>query len=625
MRIAALLVLLSVGVTAAWANRAVIDSLKQELHSAMAGNASRDCLSGIYQQLSAWYEETDADSSLYYLEKGLQLFKTPDYTKPVYLHLLNTKATNCFYNGELRQACDLYNQVIQHAVALKERDYELETNVLTSTGICYRRLGMRDSAFICYEKAVEASKQLNDAATTASIYFNIGVMFLSENRLQDALDNGSRSLQYASKSNDAMLLSSACSLQGAAYMRLKKYPEAIAVLKKGVSAGQAEQSPSIIMKCLPTLINAYMTWNRIDSIYPYLEMGEQCIRELPEGSPMTLGFYETEASVYNQLGKYQLSIDRITASPLQTSHTSFDQYHMLLASNYKGLNNYKAAYDHLSEAYLYRDSLFQTQMTQQMSELQARLNLNEKELEIARLETAQARQTRIRLQLIGCILLLLAVIVVLQYKRRIQKKETELLTVRKYIDGLETERRRLAKELHDGVCNDLLGVLLKIHHAPATEAGKQEAERMIERVREDVRSISHELMPPSFQFADLHEVLADYFHTLEASIPIQVKFRAENTLPWKEIPESQAYEIYRIIQEVINNILKHAHATWIAAALDWGEEGLRLEIRNDSSSAAPPAGIGDRTLSDRLKTIRGTCEKTCIDNIYTIVIVVPRT
>lgn len=196
-----------------------------------------------------------------------------------------------------------------------------------------------------------------------------------------------------------------------------------------------------------------------------------------------------------------------------------------------------------------------------MSELQARLNLNEKELEIARLETAQARQTRIRLQLIGCILLLLAVIVVLQYKRRIQKKETELLTVRKYIDGLETERRRLAKELHDGVCNDLLGVLLKIHHAPATEAGKQEAERMIERVREDVRSISHELMPPSFQFADLHEVLADYFHTLEASIPMQVKFRAENTLPWKEIPESQAYEIYRIIQEVINNILKHAHAT----------------------------------------------------------------
>lgn len=624
MRIAALLVLLSVGVTAAWGNRAVIDSLKHELHSAIAGNESRDCLSGLYQQLSAWYEDTDTDSSLYYLEKGLQLFETPDYTKPVYLHLLNTKATNCFYNGQLRQACDLYNTVIRHAVTLKERDYELETNVLTSTGICYRRLGMRDSAFICYEKAVEASKLLNDAATTASIYFNIGVMFLSENRLQDALDNGSRSLQFASRSNDAMLLSSACSLQGAAYMRLKKYPEAIAVLKKGVSAGQTEKSPSIIMKCLPTLINAYMTWNRIDSIYPYLEMGEQCIRELPEGSPMVLGFYETEASVYNQLGKYQLSIDRLTASPLQASHTSFDQYHMLLASNYKGLNNYKAAYDHLSEAYLYRDSLFQTQMTRQMSELQAKLNLNEKELEISRLETAQARQTRIRLQLIGCILLLLAVIVVLQYKRRIQKKETELLTVRKYIDGLESERRRLAKELHDGVCNDLLGVLMKIHHAPATEAGKQDAERLIERVREDVRSISHELMPPSFQFADLREILGDYFHTLEVSIPLQVKFRAENTLPWKEIPENQAYEIYRIIQEITSNILKHANATWIDAVLAWGEEGLRLEIRNDSSSATPSSGIGNHTLSDRLKTIHGTCEKTCIDNIYTIVIVVPR-
>ena len=82
MRIAALLVLLSVGVTGAWANRAVIDSLKQELHSAMAGNASRDCLSGIYQQLSAWYEETDADSSLYYLEKDFNFLRPRTIQNP---------------------------------------------------------------------------------------------------------------------------------------------------------------------------------------------------------------------------------------------------------------------------------------------------------------------------------------------------------------------------------------------------------------------------------------------------------------------------------------------------------------------------------------------------------------
>lgn len=64
-----------------------------------------------------------------------------------------------------------------------------------------------------------------------------------------------------------------------------------------------------------------------------------------------------------------------------------------------------------------------------------------------------------------------------------------------YIEGLERERTRLAKELHDGVCNDLLGIGMNMQCMQPTDESKQEILALLEQVRSDVRCISHELMP----------------------------------------------------------------------------------------------------------------------------------
>lgn len=605
----------------AGASTCITDSLKHELQQAVSRSAGTEELAALYQELGTSYENTDIDSMLFYLDKGLSLFPRPDYKSMEYLQLLNSKATAHFYRSELILAKELFRQVIEHAASVKNRDYVLESDAQSSAGICCRRLGLRDSALYYYQEAIASSRKINDAATVGSLYFNIGVMYLSESRYEDALANARTAVEYGLQTDDALLKASVYSLQGAACMKLGDYTQAAEVLKKGVKEGQEAHSPAIIMKCLPTLINTYLSCRQFDSIPPYLELGRQCVKALPEGSPMVLGFREAEASTYCQTGKYQLSIDCLTADSLQATHTPYDQYHYILARNYEGLHDFKRAYEHLGKTYHYRDSLFNTKTRQEMSELQAQLRLNEKELVISRLQTQQAEQGRERLMFITGILVLLAVIILLQYQRRIQKKQTELLAARKYIDGMESERKRLAKELHDGVCNDLLAAYFKVHNTPVSDVGKEEAEQLIDKIRDNVRSISHALMPPNFAFATIDEILAAYFQSLAATVPLDIRYESDNELPWEKIPEHISFEVYRIVQEVMGNILRHSDAHWIHAQMWWNHDGLRLSFRNDCSEHSATdgcMGIGTQTLSDRLKAVNGTSERKFDGHEYTL-------
>ena len=233
-------------------------------------------------------------------------------------------------------------------------------------------------------------------------------------------------------------------------------------------------------------------------------------------------------------------------------------------------------------------------------------------MKIALLERnqAQEKETRLRhtvyyLTVIG---LLLIAISILLHKRKVQKKETELIAARQYIEGLENERKRLAKDLHDGVCNDLLGAILQIQQHISSEEQKTTTIQTLEEIRNGVRAISHELMPPNFQFTDLNEMLADYFAKMQEVSGVSISYVPHAHTDWTTIPEHIGYEIYRIMQETIGNILKHTQAKQIHIQLKKEDTQLVIHLHYDGDwnpHADSSKGIGLRTINDRLKTIGG--------------------
>ena len=191
------------------------------------------------------------------------------------------------------------------------------------------------------------------------------------------------------------------------------------------------------------------------------------------------------------------------------------------------------------------------------------------------------------------------------------QKETEQRLSRKYIDGLESERERMATELHDDVCNNLL--VLEMNIRSLTEGDKEMDKQvdLLEETRERLRNISHELMPPAFQYATIDEMLADYVQHLALPERTRALYRSTENVDWNQVPREIGFEFYRIVQESVSNAVKYADASVIQVVLTLEGNQLSVFIADDGKGFEmhkKVKGIGLRTMLQRAETIGAKAE-----------------
>ncbi len=279
------------------------------------------------------------------------------------------------------------------------------------------------------------------------------------------------------------------------------------------------------------------------------------------------------------------------------------------------LGQWRKAYDCLGRAVTLKDSLFEAEKAESMRDLTVKYQSKEKELALARSEAALS-QTRMHIA-VGVLAAFFCAVFVLFYIQRQRRKakereaefarlkaDTDRRLTQRYIEGLESERGRLAKELHDGVCNDLYTVQLRMAQGTCDMA---EQAGMISACREQVRRVSHELMPPEFSYADICIVIDDYLQRAGEASGCEVSFTATpDDADWAAVPDATALEMYRIVQEAVTNAVRHSGAASIDVALDMQENGLSLTVTDDGTPAERSGtGIGKRTMRQRAEAVGG--------------------
>ena len=279
------------------------------------------------------------------------------------------------------------------------------------------------------------------------------------------------------------------------------------------------------------------------------------------------------------------------------------------------LGQWRKAYDCLGRATALKDSLFEAEKAESLRDLTVKYQAKEKELALARSETTLAN-TRMYIA-VGALAVLVCAVLVSLYvqgqRRKLKESEAEFARLKadtgrrltqRYIDGLESERGRLAKELHDGVCNDLYTVQLRMAQGACDMA---EQASMISACRDQVRRVSHELMPPEFNYADICMVIDDYLQRAGEAAGCVVSFTATpDGADWDAIPDATALEMYRIVQEAVGNAMKHSGATEVDVCLDMPRDGLTLTVTdNGTPDGRPGTGIGRRTMRQRAEAAGG--------------------
>ena len=503
-------------------------------------------------------------------------------------------------------------------------------SALSSQGVFLRSLGKIDEALSHYGKALEivtsgAFRENPDEEAVQAIgtlYVNLATLNVDTQHKEDAVRNARFAGEWGRKSGDEQFRSAVFGVAGSVLTACGELEDA---------ARYQELAYASALKCgdkvaaFRTSAYSMLVSSRLGDDAAARVWRAKC-QELMEDIPAMarLVYYQAECSICLKGGDRRgalkwfdkiLQIDGIDNLPF----VKFDCYNNMHIA-YAELGDYRNAYESLLKGNELRDSLWAQEKAESLRDLTVKYETKETELALAQ---SEARRSTTLMWLFAAIgLLLIGGIVFVVYagrqRRRRMLNELEFANLRheagmQYIEGLETERSRMARELHDGVCNDLLAIKMNIERDMPAGAGDTLAGSigLIETCRDSVRRISHELMPPEFQYASVDEVVR-YFVVKQQKVnegKITVTYTSQADSAWNRIPDATALEVYRICQEAVGNAVKHSAASEVAVSLTLAGDSLKLKVHdNGRFISSGRSGIGIASMSKRAAAIGGALE-----------------
>lgn len=522
------------------------------------------------------------------------------------------------------------------ALAVEIDDPAQMVGTHAAQGVYLRSLGKIDEALKSYESAlaIVTSGKFRDnpdqeaIEEIASLYINLAVLNLDTQHKELAAGHAVLSGDWISKSEDAELRSTIYGVVGSVLTGCGDLDNALhyqsLAYRDAIESGNTEAA---FRAAAYTMLIADRLGNKSDAA----EWRKRCEALMPEvGSMMArLVYYQAECSICLANGNPEgsitwfnkiLDMDGIDNLPF----VKFDCYNNLHLA-YAGTGNYEAAYATLVKSNELRDSLWEQEKRESLRDLTVKYETKETELALAQSETRRATTLMWLFAVAG--LLLVAIIVFVLYAARQRRdrmmKEIEFANLRadigrqltrQYIDGLETERQRMSRELHDGVCNDLLAIEMNINGGKPLKS----TVGMIGACREAVRRISHELMPPEFAYANIDEVVRFYVSKQAQANAGKMSVHYTSSVKdadWNDVPDSVSLEVYRVIQESVGNAVRHSGATEIAVSLNLdGAELTAAVTDNGTYRDTGSKGIGLESVRKRANSIKGKFTLESIDN-----------
>lgn len=533
---------------------------------------------------------------------------------------IDSLAEISFAEGDMRGCISLWLEAAEIADrhAASEQDSLTYSGFLQSLGVCYRRISMMDSTLYYYNRAWDIIQDKTSPAAVSEktrLLTSMAILLTFMGRDEESMQYADRAMQMAEHDTDMEMVMYAATNAGGIYARNRQFDKGTEALRTAMAKAGESGLPDKQLSALTMIVTLHKLSGQRDSVDYYMARAEKFAEQLPPESVAVLGFRETQAQVLRDMGRYAESnaiFRKLLSAAGENSSVREDTGWLNIARNYADMGQWSSAADSYEKAYFAVDSFYNADITAQVSEWSAKYGAAEKELEISRLEQESLRN-RAALQLwiiiaVVLIAVLAGVVLTVVFRRRHQKKVEELRLAQKYIDGLEKERARVARDLHDGVCNDLLGIGMQLSAMGPDSPERDEVLSMIEGLRSEVRTISHDMMPPQFNLSDIEEVMEMYTERFRSQTSAGIGFNAslEGSRIWQQVPERIAYEVYRIFQEQMGNIIRHSGATRIEAALKLSDTVLSLTISNDGRAIAPTPsreGIGLTVMSERAKAI----------------------
>lgn len=309
-----------------------------------------------------------------------------------------------------------------------------------------------------------------------------------------------------------------------------------------------------------------------------------------------------------------------------------------MAETFAGLGNMANAFLWMKKYKTYSDSLYEVRIKNTINELELKYNEAENKKEISNLLTQKEKANyviknrNLLIWLFGGASVLLSIITLLalkyyhnnkkllvqkelNYQQQIkeQKQEQQIQLTKALLQGEEKERKRMAGDLHDGLGGMLSGVKINLSRLVNTNKENSmntDLYKVIDQLDTSVtelRRIARNMMPESLLQLGLEASLKDLCHEITGA-DTKVDFQSFNIS--KEIPGEMQVTIYRIIQELVSNAIRHASATEIFIQCSQNENTFFITVEDngkgfDTDTIGTHKGIGLANVKRRVEYLKG--------------------
>ncbi|MDA3613326.1 ATP-binding protein [Polluticaenibacter yanchengensis] len=443
----------------------------------------------------------------------------------------------------------------------------------------------------------------------------------------------------ALKNKDSAVLSNVYFYKAGYYNNIKQRDSAryFCHLNIALNTVKLSHAPSVVVATWLNLSTTYLEDNQPQQALEYIAKAEERINQSMQFNnrfSIIAAFFKGDALL--KLHRYQEAIRAIEPALVRAEASKITRLtelaHKSLADAYTALNQpLKASFHNRRYADL-KDSLMESEKMEIIYNIEMRNRIADREKQIiAGQQTIENNRQSIRnknilISAISSILFLVTLVGLLLYRNKSQKaklqkeqlsaiqKQMQINQLQAMIDGEEKERNRIAKDLHDGVGGTIasartqLSAIYRKYQQDNVEADFKNMLDVLESASIEIRQTAHNLMPDVLFNNGLPQAVEDFCNRIARGQRFNMHVEIVGT-PF-DLPQQLQLSVYRIIQELVHNILKHAHASEVLVQLAYHLPSLHITVEDDGVGLPPhlskETGIGLKTIQQRVDALQGS-------------------